>query len=190
MKWSKKRNYLSKYGAKKVQVSKVLGKETSALEIKCLINVSQKHTKFHASMTAEEMVGIIDFHVTETVYSASDFSKPVATMNLYNVLYNYVKMEDGNSLISKTHQQGHMLAPWVATTAAWFRARAHGAGFVRTLHTQLLARFRALPYPDNESHGVGSGGGGQGRRPASEATRKDGASGTRIRTPTKLLSRS
>ena len=59
-------------------------------------------------MTAEEMVGIIDFDVTETVYSASDFSKPVATMNLYHVLYNYVKMEDGHSLISKTHQQCHM----------------------------------------------------------------------------------
>ena len=31
------------------------------------------------------------------------------------------------------------LAPWVATTVAWVRARARGAGFVQTLHTQLLA---------------------------------------------------
>ena len=54
-------------------------------------------------MTAEEMVGIIDFDVTETVYSASDSSKPVATMNLRHVLYNYVNMEDLHSLIAKVH---------------------------------------------------------------------------------------
>ena len=54
------------------------------------------------------------------------------------------------------------------------------------LQTQLIARFRALLDPDNEGHGVGRGGEGQGRRPASEATRKAGASGTRMRMPTKL----
>ena len=49
---------------------------------------------------------------------------------------------------------------------------------------------RALPDPDDEGHRVGRGGGGQGRRPAPEATRKAGASGARMRMPTKLLSRS
>ena len=88
---------------KKVHVSKVVGKETLEVAIKRLINVSQKHTNFHSSMTAEKMVGIIDFDVTETVYSASDSSKPVATMNLRHVLYNYFKMEDGHSLIAEAH---------------------------------------------------------------------------------------
>ena len=45
-------------------------------------------------------------------------------------------------------------------------------------NSQLLARFRALPDPDDEDHGVGREGGGQGRRPASEATRKARASGS------------
>ena len=38
------------------------------------------------------------------------------------------------------------------------RARARGAGLSRTSQTQLLARFRALPDPDDEVHGVGRGG--------------------------------
>ena len=59
-------------------------------------------------MTAEELVGIIDFGVTETVYSFSDPTKAVATMNLCHVLYKYVKMDDGHSLIAKAHQRGYM----------------------------------------------------------------------------------
>ena len=86
----------------------MVGKDTSAVEIKRLINVSQKHTNFHSSMTAEELVGIIDFDVTETVYSVSDPSKAVATMNLCHVLYKYGKMDDGHSLIAEAHQRDHM----------------------------------------------------------------------------------
>ena len=59
-------------------------------------------------MTAEELVGIIDFDATETVYSVSDPTKAVATMNLCHVLYKYVKMDDRNLLIAKAHQNGHM----------------------------------------------------------------------------------
>ena len=72
---------------KQVHVSKVVGNDTMAVDIKRLINVSQKHTNFHSSMTAEELVGIIDFDVTDTVYSVSDPTKAVATMNLFHVLY-------------------------------------------------------------------------------------------------------
>ena len=93
---------------KKVHVSKVVGKDTLAVEIKRLINVSQKHTNFHSSMTAEELVGIIDFDATETVYSVSDPTKAVATMSLRHVLYKYVKMDDGHSLIAEAHQRVHM----------------------------------------------------------------------------------
>ena len=69
------------------------------------------------------------------------------------------------------------------------RARARGAGS-HTDRPTTATSPRALPDPDDEGHGVGRVGGGQGRRPASEATRKAGASGTRMRIPTKLLSRS
>ena len=89
---------------KQVQVSKVVGKDTSAVEIKHLINVSQKHMNFHSSITAEEMVGIIYFDATETVYSVSNPTKSVATMNLLHVLYKYVKcMADTHS--SPRHKQ-------------------------------------------------------------------------------------
>ena len=81
---------------KQVHVSKVVGKDTSAVKIKRLINVSQKHTNFHSSMTAEELVGIIYFDATKTVYSVLDPEKSVATMSFHHVLYKYVKMDDGH----------------------------------------------------------------------------------------------
>ena len=49
---------------KQVHVSKVVGKDTSEVAIKRLIKVSQKYTNFHSSITAEELVEIIDFDVT------------------------------------------------------------------------------------------------------------------------------
>ena len=84
----------------------MVGKDTSAVEIKRLINVSQKHTNFYSSMTVEELVGIIDFDATETVYSVSDPKQLVANMSLCHVLYKYVKMDDRHSLIAEAHQRG------------------------------------------------------------------------------------
>ena len=65
---------------KKLHVSKVVGKYTSAVEIKLIINVSLKHTNFHSSVTEEYLVEMIDFDVSETVYSVLDPTKPLATM--------------------------------------------------------------------------------------------------------------
>ena len=59
-------------------------------------------------MTAEELVGIIGFDATETVYSVLDPTKSVATMSLCHVLYKYVKIDDGHSLISEAHQRVRM----------------------------------------------------------------------------------
>ena len=67
------------------------------------------------------------------------------------------------------------------------RACARGAGSHTDRRTTATSP-RALSEPDDVGHGVGRGGGGQGQRPASEATRTAGASGARM--PTKLLSRS
>ena len=53
-------------------------------------------------------MGIIDFDGTETVYSVLYLTKAVATMRLRHVLYKYVKMDDGHSLIAEAHQRGHM----------------------------------------------------------------------------------
>ena len=78
---AKEKKYFEEMLGKQVHVSKVVVKNTSAVEIKRLINVSQKHTKIHSSMTAEELVGIIDFDATETVYSVSDPTKSVETMS-------------------------------------------------------------------------------------------------------------
>ena len=83
---TKEKKYFEEMRGKQVHVSKVVGKDTLAVEIKRLINVSQKHKEFYSSMIAEELVGIIDFDATETVYSVSDPTKAVATMSLRHVL--------------------------------------------------------------------------------------------------------
>ena len=61
---AKEKKYFEEMWGKQVHVSKGVVKDTSAVEIKRLINVSQKHTNFHSSMTAEELVGIIYFDAT------------------------------------------------------------------------------------------------------------------------------
>ena len=71
---AKKKKLFEEMWGKKLRVSKLVGKYTSVVAIKRLINVSQKHANFHSIMTAEELVGIIDFDVTETVYNDSDSS--------------------------------------------------------------------------------------------------------------------
>ena len=55
-------------------------------------------------------MGIIYFDATETFYSVLDPTKAVATMSLHRVLYKYVKMDDGHSLIAEAHQRGHMVS--------------------------------------------------------------------------------
>ena len=59
-------------------------------------------------MTAKELVGIMDFDATDTVYSVLDPTKSLETMSIRHVLYKYVKMYDGHSLIAEAHQRGHM----------------------------------------------------------------------------------
>ena len=66
------------------------------------------------------------------------------------------------------------------------RARARGAGS-RTDRRTTATCPRALSDPEDKGYGVGRRGGGQERRPASEANRTAGASGVHM--PTKLLSR-
>ena len=57
--------------------------------------------------------------------------------------------------------------------------------------TQQLTRFRALPDPGDEGHGVGRGKGGHGRRPASGGRQEGGGQqDADERMPTKLLFRS
>ena len=105
---AKEKKYFEEIWGKQLHVIKVMGKDTSAVEIKLLINVSQKHTNFNSSMTAEELVGIIDFDAIETVYSVPDPTKSVATMSLHHALYKYVKIDGRHSLIAEAHQRSHM----------------------------------------------------------------------------------
>ena len=108
IKVSQKKKFFGMMWGKQVHVSNVVGNDTSSVANKRVINISLKHMNFHSSNIMEELVGIIDFDVTDTVYIASYSSKLVATMNLRHVLYSYVKMEDVYSLIAKAHQQGYM----------------------------------------------------------------------------------
>ena len=55
---------------KQVHASKLVGNDTLEVAIKRPINVSQNHTNFHPSIIEEELAGVIDFDVTDTVYSS------------------------------------------------------------------------------------------------------------------------
>ena len=83
---AKEKKLFEEMWGKQVHVSKVVEKDTLVVDIEHFIDVYQKHTNFYSSILVEELVGIIDVDVTETVYSALDSSKLVATMNLRHVL--------------------------------------------------------------------------------------------------------
>ena len=68
---------------KQVHFSKVVGKDTLSVEIKRLINVSQKHTNFHSSMTVEELVGIIDFDETFNLHGQGVISHHLTNVYLF-----------------------------------------------------------------------------------------------------------
>ena len=89
-----------------VHAAAVVDKETTAGELKRLTKMSQTHTNFHSSMTTEDLIGISDLDAVALVYSVSDPTKKIATMSLMHILYKYLKLKSGFSLVAEIHQQG------------------------------------------------------------------------------------
>jgi hypothetical protein len=85
-------------------ISEVTDITSTSSEAKRQVETAQKHVNYKVSMTAEELIGIIDLdHLTEIKHPTS--VKVVARYSLRQVLLNFIKMNDGCPAIAEAHHQ-------------------------------------------------------------------------------------
>jgi hypothetical protein len=96
-------------------ISEVTDITSTASEAKRQVETAQKHVNYEVSITAEELVGMIDLdHLTEIRHPTS--GKVVARYSLRRVLLNFIKTSDECPAIAEAHQQGlsmptHLVVP-------------------------------------------------------------------------------
>jgi hypothetical protein len=86
-----------------VHLSKVTNINSMLTKAKRQVEVAQKHTNYEASMTPEELVGVINLdHPTPIRHPTTGLH--VVSYTLRYVLLNFFKMGDGHPLIAEAHQ--------------------------------------------------------------------------------------
>lgn len=96
-------------------LSEVTDTKSTASEAKKQVEIAQKHTNYEVSMTAEDLVGVIDLDYSATVYHPVT-RKAVGSYSLRYALMNFVKMSDGRPAIAEAHQSSiskptHLVVP-------------------------------------------------------------------------------
>jgi hypothetical protein len=84
-------------------LSEVTDFKSTASKAKKQVEIAQKHTNYEVSMTAEDLVGVIDLdYAAEVRHPVS--GKLVGRYSLRYALLNFVKMGDGRPAIAEAHQ--------------------------------------------------------------------------------------
>ena len=96
-------------------LSEVTDITSTASEAKRQVEIAQKHTNYEVSMTAEELVGVIDLDYAATIHHPTT-GKEVGRYSLRYALMNFVKMSDGRPAIAEAHQSSiskptHLVVP-------------------------------------------------------------------------------
>ena len=96
-------------------LSEVTDIKSTVSEAKRQVEIAQKHTNYEVSMTAEELVGVIDLDYVATVYHPTT-RKEVGSYSLRYALMNFVKMSEGRPAIAEAHQSSiskptHLVVP-------------------------------------------------------------------------------
>ena len=96
-------------------LSEVTDIKSMVSEAKRQEEIAQKHTNYEVSMTAEELVGVIDLDYAATVYHPTT-GKEVGSYSLRYALMNFVKMSEGRPAIAEAHQSSiskptHLVVP-------------------------------------------------------------------------------
>ncbi len=86
-----------------VHLSKITNINSTSTEAKPKVEVAQKRTNHEFLMTPEELVGVINLeHAAPIMHPTTVLH--VVSYTLCYVLSNFVKMDDGHSLIAEAHQ--------------------------------------------------------------------------------------
>jgi hypothetical protein len=84
-------------------LSEVTDFQSTASEAKKQVEIAQKHTNYEVSMTAEDLVGVINLDYASEVRHPTS-GKLVGRYSLRFALLNFVKMGDGRPAIAEAHQ--------------------------------------------------------------------------------------
>ena len=93
---------------RQVLISEVLVFESPKGDLKRMGKVSRDHINYHASMTYNQVMGILNLDEDVPYFHPDDSVNPAGTMTLRTVMYSYLKMQDGFSLVAEIHQRGVM----------------------------------------------------------------------------------
>ena len=96
-------------------LSEVTDIKSTASEAKRQVEIAQKHTNYEVSMTAEDLVGVIDLDYESKIFHPKT-GKEVGSYSIRYALMNFVKMSDVRPAIAEAHQSGiskptHLIVP-------------------------------------------------------------------------------
>ena len=105
---AKSRNLFKPRWGKNVRLSNTAGKESKPQDISNMGRYVRRHVNYHSSMTYGGLVGIVELDEQVPFYAESDPSKVMGEMSLRYVLYKFIKLSGGHTLIGEIHQQNKL----------------------------------------------------------------------------------
>jgi hypothetical protein len=112
---AKEYGFFEYYWGPHAHISEVTDVTSTSGEAKRQVETAQKHVNYEVSMTAEDLLGVIDLdHFTDVKHPES--GRVLAQYSLRHVLFHYIKMNDGCPAIAEAHQQDismptHLIIP-------------------------------------------------------------------------------
>ena len=105
---TKFRGLFSPVWGKNVRLSNTAGKDTKPQDLTNMGRYVRRHVNYHSSMTYDGLVGIGELDQPVPFFSETDSQKVMGHMTLRYVLYKFVKLSGGHSLIGEIHQENKL----------------------------------------------------------------------------------
>ena len=100
LQFAKHEGIFKNYLGKRVHISEMLTKASTAIECKRMIEVASAHANYQILMTADSLMGIKNLEAGVKISPDS-----MTTTSIRQIMLRCVKMADGHSLLAEVHQQ-------------------------------------------------------------------------------------
>ena len=105
---TKRRNLIFPVWGKNVRLTNTSFKDTKPQELTNMGQYVHRHVNYHSSMIYDGLVGVVDLNQEVAFYAESDPTRLMGYMSLRYVLYKFMKLSDGHSLIGEIHQENNL----------------------------------------------------------------------------------
>jgi hypothetical protein len=100
---AKEYQYVAELWGNHAHLSEVTDNNSTAREAKQQVNVAQTHTNYQLSMSAEELIGVVNLDEKVNWFHPATHKR--YSFSLQMVLLYYLKKQDGHSMIAEVHQE-------------------------------------------------------------------------------------